>query len=89
MGPACSQTPRPADGRGRVGFAGMSASADFDAFVPAGLASLGIEADDAEIAVMRATHGLYWPALVMLLDVDLSGVDPEPAADMSRPPEPA
>jgi hypothetical protein len=65
----------------------MPASGDFEAFVPAGLASLGIEADDVELAVMRATHELYWPAIAGLLEVDLSGVDPEPVADMSHPPE--
>jgi len=64
----------------------MPASGDFEAFVPAGLASLGIEADEVELAVMRATHELYWPAIAGLLEVDLSGVDPEPVADMSKPP---
>lgn len=66
----------------------MPASGDFEAFVPAGLASLGIEVDEVELAVMRATHELYWPAIAGLLEVDLSGVDPEPVADMSVPPEP-
>ena len=64
----------------------MPASGDFEAFVPAGLASLGIEADETELAVMRAMHELYWPALAGLLELDLSGVEPEPLADMSRAP---
>ncbi len=64
----------------------MPASGDFDSFVPAGLASLGLEANEAELSVMRAAHELYWPALAGLLEVDLSGVEPEPNADMSRPP---
>ena len=64
----------------------MSA-ADFDAFVPAGLSSLGIEADEVELAVMRAAHELYWPAIAGLLEIDLSGVEPEPMADLSRAPE--
>lgn len=64
----------------------MSAAGDFEDFVPPGLASLGIEADEVELAVMRATHEAYWPAISALLELDLSGVDPEPAADMSRPP---
>lgn len=67
----------------------MSASADFDAFVPAGLASLGIEADEVELGVMRAAHELYWPAIAGLLEVDLSAVEPEHAPDMSRAPEPS
>lgn len=65
----------------------MPASGDFEAFVPAGLASLGIEADETDLAVMRAMHELYWPALAGLLELDLSGVEPEPMADMSRAPQ--
>lgn len=64
----------------------MAASGDFDSFVPAGLASLGIEADEVELAVMRAAHELYWPALAGLLEADFSAVEPEPNADMSQPP---
>jgi hypothetical protein len=64
----------------------MPPPGDFDSFVPAGLASLGIEADEAELAVMRAAHELYWPVLSGLLEVDLSAIEPEPDADMSRPP---
>jgi hypothetical protein len=63
----------------------MDRSASFDGFVPAGLASLGIEADDAELAVMRAAHELYWPAIAALLDLDLP-VRPEAAPDLSGPP---
>jgi hypothetical protein len=62
---------------------------EFDAFVPAGLASLGIEADETELAVMRAAHELYWPVIAALLEVDLSGVDPETAPDYSQAPEPS
>ena len=62
---------------------------DFDAFVPAGLASLGIEADEVELAVMQAAHELYWPAITGLFDLDLSAVQPEIPADMSRAPEPS
>ncbi|MDQ2939164.1 MAG: hypothetical protein M3R23_01370 [Actinomycetota bacterium] len=66
----------------------MPASGDFEAFVPAGLASLGIEVDEVDLAVMRATHDLYWPAIAALLELDFTGVEPELAADLSRPPEP-
>ena len=65
----------------------MEASASFDDFVPAGLASLGIEADEVDLAVMRVAHELYWPAIAVLLEVDLGAVAPEPGADMSRAPE--
>jgi hypothetical protein len=64
----------------------MPAPGDFESFVPAGLASLGIEADEVELAVMRAVHDLYWPAIAGLLQIDLSAVDPEPAPDLSHPP---
>jgi hypothetical protein len=65
----------------------MPAPGDFEAFVPGGLASMGIEADEVELAVMRASHDLYWPAIAGLLELDLSAVEPEPTADLSRPPE--
>ncbi len=65
----------------------MPAPGDFDGFVPTGLASLGIEVDDVDLAVMRATHELYWPAIAGLLELDLSAVEPEPAADLSRAPQ--
>ena len=64
----------------------MATPGDFDSFVPAGLVSLGIEADDVELAVMRAAHELYWPAIAGVLQLDLSAIEPEPGADMSRPP---
>jgi hypothetical protein len=65
----------------------MHAAGDFDAFVPAGLTSLGIEFDDVDLAVMRAMHELYWPAIAGVLDLDFSAVEPEVNADMSRAPE--
>jgi hypothetical protein len=67
----------------------MPEPGDFDAFVPAELALLGIEADEVELAVMRAAHRLYWPGIAAFLEVDLSGVDAEARADLSRAPEPA
>lgn len=66
----------------------MPSSGDFESFVPAGLAALGVEADEVELAIMGAAHELYWPGIVGLLETDLSLVDPEPAPDLSRSPEP-
>jgi hypothetical protein len=60
---------------------------DFDSYVPAGLASLGIEVDEVDLAVMRAAHEAYWPAITGLMEVDLSGVKPELRVDLSRAPE--
>lgn len=58
-----------------------------DEFVPAGLASLGIEADEVDIAVMGATHQLFWPAIRELLTLDVGAVSPERDPDLSRAPE--
>jgi hypothetical protein len=64
----------------------MEASNRANDFIPAGLASLGIEADEIELAVMGAAHGLFWPAILELLELDTSGVTPELAPDLSQPP---
>jgi hypothetical protein len=66
----------------------MSTPGDFESFVPAGLAALGVEADEIELAIMAGAHELYWPGIAELLQVDLE-VEPERLADLSRPPEPA
>jgi hypothetical protein len=65
----------------------MAAAADSEAFLSAGLATLGIEFDEIEMAVMSATHELYWPPIAQFLEIDLSGVEPEPNREMSRAPE--
>ena len=64
----------------------MEGQSDFDAFVPANLAVIGIEADEVELAVMRAVHDNWWPAVELLLAADLSGVEPEPQIDLAQPP---
>ena len=66
----------------------MDASGSFDSFVPAGLASLGVEADETDLAVMAGAHGIYWPAIQALMEAPIGG-PPEPEPDLSRPPEPA
>jgi hypothetical protein len=65
----------------------MAAAADSEAFLTAGLSMLGIEFDEIEMAVMAATHEIYWPPIAQFLEIDLSGVEPETNADMSRAPE--
>jgi hypothetical protein len=57
-------------------------------FIPAGLASLGIEADETDLAVMNAAHGMFWPGIRDLLTVDLGELEPERDQDLSRAPEP-
>lgn len=55
-------------------------------FVGAGLELLDLEAGEAEIAVIEAVDGLYRPVIQRLLEAEFDGIEPEPGADMSRPP---
>jgi hypothetical protein len=64
----------------------MEVSNRADDFIPAGLASFGIEADEVDLAVMGAAHGMFWPAILELLELDAGEVAPERAPDLSRPP---
>lgn len=64
----------------------MEASNRADDFIPAGLASLGIEADEVELAVMGAAHSLFWPAILELLELDTGDLAPEAASDLSHAP---
>jgi hypothetical protein len=64
----------------------MEASARADDFIPAGLASLGIEADEVDLAVMAAFHQLLWPAILELLALDTEGIEPERCPDLSQAP---
>ncbi len=65
----------------------MEASNRADDFIPAGLASYGIEADEIELAVMGAAHSLFWAPILELLELD-TGDTSEPDADLSRAPAP-
>lgn len=56
-------------------------------FIPAGLASLGIEADEIDLAVMAAAHAMFWPSIRDLLALDLGELEPERDEDLSRAPE--
>jgi hypothetical protein len=64
----------------------MEASASADDFIPAGLASLGIEADEVDLAVMGAVHQLLWQPILELLALDTEGLEPERCPDLSRAP---
>jgi len=64
----------------------MEASDRSEDFIPAGLAALGIEVDETELAVIGALHGFLWPALNELLALDFGEVEPEPHPDLSRAP---
>ena len=65
----------------------MEASNRADDFIPAGLASLEIEADEVDLAVMGAAHQLFWPGIRRLLSFDTSSVAAERCPDLSKPPE--
>jgi hypothetical protein len=64
----------------------MEVSSRADDFIPAGLASFGIEADEVDLAVMGAAHATFWPAILQLLELDTGSVGAERAPDLSQPP---
>jgi len=64
----------------------MEASDHTDDFIPAALAAYGVEADEIELAVIRAAHQLFWPPILELLELDTSDVPAERAPDLSRAP---
>jgi len=57
-----------------------------DEFIPSGLASLGIEVDEVDLAVMAAAHQVFWPAIRGLLSLDTTEVEPERCPDLSQAP---
>ena len=57
-----------------------------DDFIPAGLAALGIEADEIELAVIGAAHQLFWPPILELLSLDTAAMPIERAPDLSKAP---
>jgi hypothetical protein len=65
----------------------MADSAPAEDFIPAGLAALGIDADETDLAVISAVHRFFWPAILELQALDTSGVEPERCPDLSRPPQ--
>ncbi len=64
----------------------MEASEQADDFIPAALAAYGIEADEIELAVIRAAHQTLWPPVLELLGLDTSGVPLERDPDLSQAP---
>jgi hypothetical protein len=65
----------------------MEASASTNDFIPAGLAALGIEADEVDLAVMGAVHQLLWAPVLELLSLEVEGLEPERCPDMSKAPQ--
>jgi hypothetical protein len=58
----------------------------FEEFARAGMDLAGLEVDETDLAVMRAAHAAYAPALRALDEADLEHVDAEPDLDPGRPP---
>jgi hypothetical protein len=50
---------------------------------------LGLEADEAELAVIEAVDSLYGPPLEALAETELDGVEPEAGIDPSHAPRSA
>ena len=65
----------------------MEASDRADDFIDGGLATLGIEADEIERAVIGAAHQLFWPGILELLSLDLGEFEPERDPDLSKAPD--
>lgn len=64
----------------------MEASNQGDDFIPAALAAYGIEADEIELAVIRAAHQTLWPPILELLDLDTSELPVDRDPDLSQGP---
>jgi len=64
----------------------MEAANPADDFIPAGLAAFGVEADEIELAVMKAAHEVFWPPILELLELDTSAVASGSDSDLSAAP---
>jgi hypothetical protein len=64
----------------------MEGEPEFQRYLSGALETFGIQADDEERAVMTGVWSLYEPGMELLRDADLSGVEAEPHADLSKPP---
>jgi hypothetical protein len=57
-----------------------------DDYIDGGLASLGVEVDEIERAVIGAAHELFWPGIRDLISLDLAEIEPERDPDLSAAP---
>jgi hypothetical protein len=64
----------------------MEGSDAFEVYVRSSFERLGLEIDDAQLAVMRVADSIYRPHIDALIEADLEGTAPEPDADFSKPP---
>jgi hypothetical protein len=59
-----------------------------DEFVASGLASLGIEADETELAVIAGVHRVFGPPIRALIEFDAGETVAERDLDLSQAPPP-
>lgn len=59
-----------------------------DEFVASGIAVLGIEADETDLAVLAGIHRVFGPAILQLIEFDAGSVLAERRPDLSEPPPP-
>lgn len=64
----------------------MEGESAFQSYLSGGLDTFGINADEEERAVMTGVWAVYEPALDLLRDADLDGIEPELHPDLSKPP---
>jgi len=57
-------------------------------FIAAGLAQLGIEADETELTVITGVQQVFWPPIRELIEFDAGTAIPEPRLDLSQAPPP-
>jgi hypothetical protein len=66
----------------------MEGESAFQSYLNGGLETFGIVADEGERAVMMGVWSVYEPGMELLRDAELDAVEPEPHADLSKPPAP-
>jgi hypothetical protein len=64
----------------------MEAPDPFEIYVKKGLERFGLVPDEVDLAVIRATDGIYGAQIEALMAADLSRVPDEPDIDLSQPP---
>jgi hypothetical protein len=65
----------------------VDAESALQSYLNGALETFGIEADETERAVMAGVWEIYEPGMNLLTEADLSEVEPERTADVSRAPE--
>ena len=67
----------------------MDSADPFETFVRTGLERFGLVPDAVDLAVIRATDGIYGPQIEALMAADLEHAAEEPDIDLSQAPKQA